>query len=175
MRRNTQWEQVCALVGEDRSYWRTARQGKWKAKALPTWHGGEAREGEPARPVRFAFWMEGAPEWLHHHPNIGRDVGEDCRNTRSVFLWDARFGADTLVGWRHLLTVPTAEAECPYCGPGTDWDGSEKQGRAMSRRRQSCSGYRGDPSCKVCDGSGYVYGGCAALVVYRREVGNGQG
>ncbi len=144
MRRNTQWEQVCALVGEDRSYWRTARQGKWKAKALPTWHDGEVREGEPARPVRFAFWMEGAPEWLHHHPNIGRDVGEDTRNTRSVFLWDARFGADTLVGWRHLLTVPTPEAECPYCG--------------------------GDPSCGVCDGSGYVYGGCAALVVYRREV-----
>lgn len=170
MRRNAEWDRVCALVGEDRSYWRTGRQGKWKAKALPTWHDGEVREGEPARSVRFKFWMEGAPEWLHSHADIGDDVGEDTRNTRSVFSWDLRSGHDTLVGWRHLLTVPCAESECPDCGPGTGWDESEEQERARAREPNTNTGYRGQPRCKVCEGSGYVYGGCAALVVYAREV-----
>ena len=162
---NADWEQVCALVGEDRSYWRTGRQGKWKAKYLPTWSDGEVRTDEAPRPVRFKYWMEGAPEWL----DLPRDIKGDTRDTRSAFSWDLRFGHDVLVGWTHLLTVPREEAECPFCGPGSGWDGSAEQVTAQLRQQVStCTGYRGDPKCRICEGSGYVYGGTAALVVYRR-------
>lgn len=161
---NTDWEQVCALVGEDRSYWRTSKQGKWRAHYVPTHYGGTPMEGEAPRPTRFKFWMEGAPEWV----GLPRDVREDTRDTRSVFSWDLRFGHSTLVGWTHLLTIGLPEAACPYCGPGTDWDGSEAQERARARKPTTNTGYRGDPKCRVCEGSGYIYGGTAALVVYRR-------
>ncbi len=136
----TDLERVCALTSTDSGEW---ERRKWHSMRIPVYFDGTPIEGEKPRPTPWRYWMRGAPEWVD---SVDSD---DWQRVRTVFSWDLRFGPDRLRGWEVVQTIPTMESECPFCGPGSDIEP--------------------DPACKVCEGTRYVYGGCAALVVYRRK------
>ena len=98
-------------------------------------------------------WDNLAPGWYEGAPDYYSNPDAPSWECRTLLGWVQ--GPSEIDGWRLLETFMTSgEAECWFCGHGTDWDGSDEQDKAPA---DTCTGYRGNPECKLCEGSGYVY------------------
>ena len=135
----------------------------------------------------FTYWYDGAPEYLERRlvetvewcACHNTDNSEDCSECNGRGYYELRttvvcclYGYPTVPeGWEQVPMVfgSSGEAGCLHCGPGSDWDGSAPQTQAKASNSITNTGYRGNPECKLCEGSGYVYlgdGWCE--IVYRR-------
>ena len=144
------------------------------------------------------FWYEGVPSYTSEFEDKDRETCKACNgdgymglhedededecpecNGDGDFDYELRtmlvcrmYGReDVPEGWEELGNFRNSgEAECWHCGPGTDWEGSEKQKLAREKEPNTNTCYRGDPSCKLCKGGGYVYIGDGWFeVVYRKR------
>lgn len=125
-------------------------------------HIADARFPDPWEEV-FAYWYEGCPDYDEE------DSKDYDYNYRTGLAY---YNCPEIEGWELVRSFSTSgETECWRCGPGTDWDGSEEQDQARQEQPCTNTGYRGDPDCKLCEGSGYVYIGDGwAEAVYRQKV-----
>ncbi len=141
-----------------------------------------------------AHWYEGPPEYAEELQDCDSVECETCKGLGFIENEEDQPNCDDCDGsGSHYHTVRTAivhalrgfpeppkgyeqigsfmssgESECWWCGPGTDWDGSEEQSNARTQDPETNTGYRGKPSCPLCEGSGYVYiGDGHAEVIYR--------
>lgn len=103
---------------------------------------------------RFRHWFDGPPSWAGRTEYPDMYDGEV--EYRTVLICEMYGEHDTPNGWRRLNTYRSSgEADCWWCGDGTDYV-SEHKGEH-------------DPKCKLCEGSGYVYLGDGwGEVVYKR-------
>lgn len=130
-------------------------------------------EGQPSKWCRH-HWYEGPPDYAtRENENAARElVGIDKDYEIRTAIECRIFGASVPPkGWTEINHYRSGgECDCPFCGHGTEWEGSESQAKAKEKDPRTNTGYRGDPKCKLCEGSGYVYigdGYCEA--VYARE------
>lgn len=128
--------------------------------------GGELHIPHPRFPDEWdgsiRYWYEGPPEYYEAEL---RHLGDEEYRTA---IQDCMYGQpDVPVGWKLIAQFRSSgERECWWCRPGTDWDKSEDQAQTPGGTN---TGYRGDPKCQLCEGSGYVYlGDGMCELVYRR-------
>ena len=77
---------------------------------------------------------------------------------RTLLAWEIFGQVTTPKGWtRKQAFRSSGERGCGWCGPGTDWDGSDKQELARMKEPNTNTCYRGDPDCPICEGGGHVY------------------
>ena len=99
-----------------------------------------------------AWWYDGVPEYAES------DFRDDDREFRTAVVCEVYGQMTAPEGWERVESHSSSgETECPACGPGTDWDDSDEQALAQRRGAVTNTGYRGDPACPLCEGSGYIY------------------
>jgi len=143
-------------------------------------------------PGGIAYWYAGPPDYATdlkdaefiHCPACGgsgpdlddcdecHGDGAEYRPVRTALL-DCVFGfPEAPEGWERIASFSSSgEASCWWCGPGTDWDGSDEQELARIREPVTNTCYRGNPTCKLCEGGGYVYIGDGWHEVVYRHAG----
>ena len=116
------------------------------------------------------YWYEGPPEYATADGLDGLDLDDDSEYRTALVC--CLFGAPPAPdGWSVAGSYTTSgEADCWWCGPGTDWDGSDEQDRVRGETATTNTHYRGKVDCPLCEGDGWVYLGDGwAEVVYRRD------
>lgn len=131
--------------------------------------GGELMDPRPDEPDDAwdgRFWFEDVPD------DAEREYDDWAIHPYRTVCLDMTHGEPDIPGWTFMSShqMPQ-ETPCPTCGEDSDWNGSDAQVLAQHKDPITPTGYRGDPSCRLCDGDGTIFLSgwpVPAMAIYRR-------